>query len=408
MRPSNAPKVFAHFRIATMAGAGSDLLGLIDDGAIVVKDGRIEWVGPRDTLPVEYQSAETVDGQGKLITPGLIDCHTHLVFGGNRVDDWRKRLEGVSYQEIARQGGGILSTVRATRATPEDELFQEASRRLAAMVRGGVTTIEIKSGYGLDLETEKKLLRVIKRLSDECPIRVVPTLLAAHAVPQDFRGYPDRYVELICKEIIPACAADCVAVDAFCESIAFDLTQTERVLRAAIDHRKQIKLHAEQLSNMGGARLAARLGAISADHLEFLDEAGVHEMAERGAVAVLLPGAFYFLRETQKPPVELLRRFGVPMAVATDFNPGSSPIGSLLMAGNMAATLFGMTPTEVLLGMTINAARALRLDSSIGSLEIGKQADFVCWDCASPFELIYASGMAPSCRVYSKGKLIGA
>jgi imidazolonepropionase len=274
------------------------------------------------------------------------------------------------------------------------------------MLAGGVTTIEIKTGYGLDLESEQKLLQVIQRLARQSPANVIPTLLAAHAVPPEFRDRPDDYVDLVCNEIIPAAAPHCVAVDAFCESIAFDLQQTERVLRTGLEFGKQIKLHAEQLSRMGGARLAARLGAISVDHLEYLDEAGVRELAAAGTVAVLLPGAYYFLRETQRPPVEQLRAQGVPLAVATDFNPGSSPLGSLLLAANMAATLFGLTPGEALQGITIEAARALQLDSSLGSLQSGKRADLVCWDCTHPLELIYGIFTYPNAAVIKDGRLV--
>lgn len=398
--------VYANFTVATMVPRGSDSLGVIPAGAVVVQGNRIEWVGALSDLPLDYRTAERLEGRGRVLTPGLIDCHTHLVFGGQRIEDWRKRLEGVSYQEIARAGGGILSTVRATREASAEALYEAAADRLKRMLAGGVTTIEIKTGYGLDLESEQKLLQVIQRLARQSPANVIPTLLAAHAVPPEFRDRPDDYVDLVCNEIIPAAAPHCVAVDAFCESIAFDLQQTERVLRTGLEFGKQIKLHAEQLSRMGGARLAARLGAISVDHLEYLDEAGVRELAAAGTVAVLLPGAYYFLRETQRPPVEQLRAQGVPLAVATDFNPGSSPLGSLLLAANMAATLFGLTPSEALHGITIEAARALQLDSSLGSLQSGKRADLVCWDCTHPLELIYGIGVYPNAAVIKDGRLV--
>jgi imidazolonepropionase len=397
-------QLFVDFRIATMQGLEGNPLGLVENGALAIRGDSIAWVGKMVELPESFQSiANRVEGVGKLITPGLIDCHTHLVFGGNRIDDWRKRLEGVSYQEIARQGGGILSTVRSTRETSSDNLFFAAKKRLVKMISGGVTTIEIKSGYGLDVANELKMLRAIEQLAREMPVDIFATLLAAHAVPEEFRGEPDRYIDLVCNEILPACEAHCTAVDVFCESIAFDLKQTERVLRAARDHGKAIKLHAEQLSLMGAARLAAEFDAISADHLEYLDEPGVAAMANHGTVATLLPGAFYFLRERQRPPVELLRSYGVPMAVATDFNPGSSPLESLRLAANMSAMLFGLTPTEALLGITLQAARALKCDDRVGSLHNGRQADFVCWDCESPFELIYEIGGSLDCQVYKAG-----
>lgn len=398
--------VFANFTLATMVPRGDDPLGLIPAGAIVVQGNRIEWVGALSDLPLDYRTAQRFEGRGRVLTPGLIDCHTHLVFGGNRIDDWRKRLEGVSYQEISRAGGGILSTVRATRAASADELYQTASARLDRMLSGGVTTVEIKTGYGLDLESELKQLQVIQRLARQSPANVIPTLLAAHAIPPEYRERPEDYVRLVCSEIIPAAAPHCVAVDAFCESIAFDLKQTETILRCGLEYGKQIKLHAEQLSRMGGARLAAQLGAISVDHLEYLDEAGVRELAAAGTAAVLLPGAYYFLRETQRPPIELLREHGVPIAVATDFNPGSSPLGSLTLAANMAATLFGLTPNEALAGITIEAARALQLDSTLGSLQSGKRADLACWECTHPLELIYSIGATPAATVIKDGRLV--
>ena len=404
---STNEQLFLNFRIATMDSIEGNPLGWIENGALAIRDDTIAWVGPLVELPASFQSVvKKIDGHKKLITPGLIDCHTHLVFGGNRIDDWRKRLEGTSYQEISRQGGGILSTVRATRATTSDVLLFAAKKRLTAMIAGGVTTIEIKSGYGLDEANEGKMLQVIAQLASEMPVGISATLLAAHAVPEEFFGRPDQYVELVCNQVLPACAPRCTAVDIFCESIAFDLKQTERVFRAALEHGKAIKVHAEQLSLMGGARLAAEFNAISADHLEYLDETGVAAMARQGTAAVLLPGAYYFLREVQRPPVELLRAYGVPMAIGTDFNPGSSPLESIRLAANMASTFFGMTPIESLLGITLHAARALRREDRIGSLHVGKQADFVCWDCDSPFELIYGIGSSLDCRVYKSGNKI--
>ncbi len=398
--------VYANFTLATMVPRGEDRLGVLPRGAVVLQGNRIEWVGALTDLPLDYRTAERIEGQGRVLTPGLIDCHTHLVFGGDRIDDWRKRLEGVSYQEIAEQGGGILSSVRATREASAEDLYQSAARRLERMLAGGVTTFEIKTGYGLDLENELKQLQVIQRLARQSRANVIPTLLAAHAIPPEFRERPDDYVDLICNEIIPAAAPHCVSVDAFCESFAFNLAQTERVLRCGLEFGKQIKLHAEQLSLQGGARLAAQLGAISVDHLEYLDEAGVRELAAAGTVAVLLPGAYYFLRETQRPPVERLRDQAVPIAVATDFNPGSSPLGSLLLAANMATTFFGLTPAEALLGITIEAARALQLDSSLGSLQAGKRADLVYWECTQPLELVYSIGSPPTATVIKDGRLV--
>lgn len=400
--------VFENFRMACMDTRGGDPLGLISDGAMVVEGPTLLWVGRTLDLPLDYRSAERVSGDGKLLTPGLIDCHTHGVFAGDRIADWQKRMEGTSYEEIARGGGGILSTVRATRAASAEELYPPARQRLNQALSSGVTTLEIKSGYGLDLGNELKMLQVIQRLAADTPMGVIPTLLAAHAVPPEYLNSPDDYVATVCQEIIPAAAPHCVAVDVFCERIAFDLRQTERILTTALEYGKQIKIHAEQLSLTGGAALAARLGAVSADHLEYLDEAGVREMASNGTTAVLLPGAFYFLREKQCPPIDRLRAHGVPMAIATDFNPGSSPLGSLLLAANMAATLFGLTPREACLGITRHAAAALGLESSIGTLRAGKRADFVCWDCESPAELIYPIGVYPrALAVFKNGRQVG-
>ncbi|MFI8748291.1 imidazolonepropionase [Pseudomonas sp. NPDC077186] len=330
-------------------------------------------------------------GRGGVLTPGLVDCHTHLVYAGNRAGEFEQRLEGVSYEEIARAGGGILSSVRATRAASEDELIAASLPRLDALLADGVTTVEIKSGYGLTLADELKMLRVARRLGQLRPVRVITTLLGAHALPPEYAGRADDYVALVCDEMIPAAAAEGLAdaVDVFCEGIGFSPAQCERIYQAAKAHGLAIKAHAEQLSNLGGSALAARYGALSADHIEYLDEAGVRAMAEAGTVAVLLPGAFHVLRETQLPPIELLRQYGVPMAVASDANPGTSPICLPTLMANLACTLFRLTPREALSGMTAQAARALgRLD--LGRIEVGAPADLCLWDIQQPAELAYA------------------
>ncbi len=331
---------------------------------------------------------------GAWVTPGLIDCHTHLVFAGNRAREWEMRAQGASYEDIARAGGGILSTVRATRAESEDTLAQSAAQRARAMAAQGVTTIEIKSGYGLDLESETKMLRAAARAGELANVRVTRTFLGAHALPPEYKDNRAGYLDLICEQMIPAVAREklAVAVDAFCETIAFTPAETERVFAAAKAHGLRVKLHAEQLSDCGGAILAAKYDALSADHLEHLSQAGVDAMARAGTVAVLLPTAFYFLRETKMPPAEALRHAGVPMAIATDCNPGTSPVVSPLVALNMACTLFGMTPEEALTGMTCYAAQALGLQSEIGTLEIGKSADLAVWNISEPAELAYWIG----------------
>ncbi|MEX0873058.1 MAG: imidazolonepropionase, partial [Aquisalimonadaceae bacterium] len=371
--------------------------GAIEDAAIAVTGGRIAWVGPRSELP-DDDAVETRTLGGRWVTPGLVDCHTHLVFGGDRAEEFEQRLQGASYEDIARAGGGILSTVRATREADEQSLFDSAARRLDQLISEGVTTVEIKSGYGLDTENELKMLRVARRLGAELPVSVKTTCLAAHALPPEYRGRADAYIDLVCNEIIPAAAnaglAD--AVDAFCERIAFSAEQTERVFQAARKAGLAIKLHAEQLSDQGGAALSARYQGLSADHLEWVSEDGVRAMAEAGTVAVLLPGAFYALRETRLPPIEMLRQHRVPMAIATDANPGTSPALSLRLMINMACTLFRMTPEEALRGVTCNAASALGLADQCGTLEAGKQADFAVWDIASPAELAYWIGGNPN------------
>ena len=368
---------------------------------MLVEDGTIVWIGA-ESPPANAHSAKVINGNGRFLSPGLIDCHTHLVYGGNRADEWEQRLNGVSYEEIARRGGGILSTVTATRQTAEDELLKSAKRRAIRFVEQGVTTVEIKSGYGLDLETELKMLRVARRLEKALPIRVHTTLLAAHAVPPEFAGRADDYVELVCNEIIPAAATEglCGVVDVFCESIAFTLDQTKRVFDAARAAGLQIKIHAEQLSPSGAAKLAAEMGAISADHLEYLRHPDCAVLAKNNTVATLLPGAFYTLRETQLPPLDALRSAGVTIAIASDTNPGSSPMASILLVANMACTLFHMPPEEAILGLTRSAAKALRMHQHFGTLQVGKIADLAVWDIESPSELAYGIGHNPCVETY--------
>lgn len=382
--------------VATMMPKGR-AYGLIDDGAIAVVGEAIAWVGERAKLPPEFASLERMDVVGRLVTPALIDCHTHIVHGGNRAREFELRLEGASYEEIARAGGGIVSTVEATRAASEDSLTEGALVRLDALLADGVGTVEVKSGYGLDTETELRMLRVARRLEQERPVRIKTSFLGAHALPPEYAGRADAYIDLVCNEMMPAVAEEKLAdaVDGFCEGIAFSPAQIERVFDRAAELDLPVKLHAEQLSNLGGAALAARHGALSADHLEYLDQAGVQAMAEAGSVAVLLPGAFYTLRETQLPPVKALREAEVPIAVATDCNPGSSPLHSLLLAMNMACTLFRLTPEEALAGVTRNAARALGLGERSGVICEGAPADLAIWNLTAPAELSYLIGHRP-------------
>ena len=384
-------RLWRNARLATMAAAGA-----IEDGLIASRDGRIAYAGPRAEAPA-FEAAETIDCEGRWITPGLIDCHTHLVYAGDRSGEFEIRLAGASYAEIARSGGGIVSTMTATRQASEAELVTQSQTRLDDFLAEGVTTIEVKSGYGLSLEGETKQLRAARVLAGGRDVRIVATFLGAHAVPPEFKGETETYIDLVCGQMIPAVAKEGLAeaVDAFCENIAFSPAQVRRVFEAAQAHGLKIKVHAEQLSDQGGAALAASMGAMSADHLEFLDEAGAAAMAAAGTVGVLLPGAFYFTRETQIPPVELLRRLEVPIAVATDCNPGTSPLSSPLLAMNMAATLFGLTVEECLTGFTRNAARALGLGGEIGTLEAGKRCDLAIWDIERPAELVYHLGHNP-------------
>ncbi|MCY7294674.1 imidazolonepropionase [Alteromonas sp. a30] len=376
--------------------------------ALLIEGGKIIWVGSMKELSQYSVFPENLiqyDCQGKWLMPGFIDCHTHLVFAGNRSNEFEKRLNGVSYQEIAEQGGGILNTVNATRAASEEDLYQLAIRRAKAMLNNGVTTIEIKSGYGLDHETEKRVLKVAKRIEASLPINISKTYLGAHAIPPEFKGNADAYVNKICDEIMPDLAdANFIdAVDVFCENIGFTLAQTEKIFRRAKSLGLAIKGHTEQLSAMGGSELAANMGAMSVDHLEYLQASDVKAMAKNDTVATLLPGAFYYLKETKLPPINLLREHQVPMAIATDFNPGSSPIASLPLILNMACTLFGLTVEEALQGATLNAAKALGMQNQVGTLEAGKLADIVCWDISHPRDLVYEFGVITPSWIMKKG-----
>ena len=393
--------LWQHCNVATMANG---TYSIIEDAALVTRDGYIEWLGPRQQLPTgEYGQIHGLEGA--WVTPGLIDCHTHTVFGGNRSGEFEQRLQGVSYAEIAAAGGGIASTVRATRAASEDELFDSARQRLRCLLRDGVTSVEIKSGYGLSLESERKILRVIRRLGEALPVTVRSTCLAAHALPPEFKDRADDYIEHICNEMLPALAAEGLvdAVDAFCEYLAFSPAQVERVFKVAQQLGLPVKLHAEQLSSLHGSSLAARYQALSADHLEFMTEDDAIAMAAAGTVAVLLPGAFYFLRETQLPPMDALRKHGVKIAIASDLNPGTSPALSVRLMLNMACTLFRMTPEEALAGATQHAATALGLGDTHGSLEVGKVADFVAWQIDRPADLAYWLGGELDKRVVRHG-----
>jgi imidazolonepropionase len=383
-------------QLATMAGDGPGL-GVIEDGAIGATDGRIAFVGSAAKLPVGASALDTIRLDGRWVTPGLIDCHTHIVYAGNRAAEWEMRLAGASYQDIARAGGGILSSVKAVRAATDEALRAQALGRLDRLIAEGVTTIEAKSGYGLDLDNEVKLLRVARSLAERRPIRLVTSFLGAHALPPEAAGDRDAFIDTICATMLPAIAVAGLAdaVDGFCEAIAFSPEQIGRVFDAAKALGLPVKLHADQLTNGGGAALAARHGALSADHLEYTDEAGAAAMGAAGTVAVLLPGAFYMLRERQVPPVAAFRRHGVGMAVATDCNPGTAPLVSLLLTMNMSATLFGLTVDEVLRGVTREAARALGRSDTIGSLEVGKACDLAIWSVERPAEIFHTLGHNP-------------
>ena len=390
-------QIWTNCRVATMLADAAQPYGLIDDAALVAEGDQLVWVGPRREVPDEWSTRATAthDAGGALITPGLIDCHTHLVYGGDRAGEFEQRLMGVSYEGIARAGGGIVSTVKATRMATEEELARQSDLRLKRLMSEGVTTVEIKSGYGLALEHERKMLAVARALGRINPVTVRTTFLGAHATPPEFAGRNDDYIDEVLRMLAQLHSEGLVdAVDAFCERIAFSTAQVERVFKAAQALGLPVKLHAEQLSDNGGAQLAARYGALSCDHLEWVSEAGVAAMATAGSVAVLLPGAYYFLRETQLPPVDLLRQYKVPMAISTDCNPGSSPCTSILLILNMACTLFRLTPEEALAGITRNAARALGLNDR-GVLAAGMRADFVLWDVDQPAELSYCFGANP-------------
>lgn len=375
--------------------------GLLHDAALAIKDGRIAWIGARRDAP---PAAREHDCGGAWLTPGLIDCHTHIVHGGNRSDEWEARLNGATYEDIARQGGGIMATVRATRALDIDALVAASLPRVKALLAEGVTTLEIKSGYGLALDAEERMLRAARRIGELLPVHVVTTFLGAHALPPEFAGRPDDYISEVCDVMLPVLAEQGLvdAVDAFCERIGFTNAQTAHVFDKASALGLPVKLHAEQLSDQGGAELVARHGGLSADHLEHLSEEGIAAMARAGTVAVLLPGAYYYLRETVMPPIAALRAAGVPMAVATDCNPGTSPLTSLLLALNMACTLWRFTPQEALLGVTAHAARALGLQDEIGTLAVGKRADLALWNIARPADLAYAIGCNP-CKAVLQG-----
>jgi imidazolonepropionase len=390
-------RIWRNARLATISPSLPGL-GVVEQGAVVANEGRIIFAGQDAELPAELKrGTEIIDCGGRWITPGLIDCHTHLVHAGNRANEFEMRLAGASYEEVARAGGGIVSSVKALRAASEDDLVRETLPRLDTLLAEGVTTIEIKSGYGLDLENETKSLRAARRMGEERAVTVRTTFLGAHALPPEAKGDRSAYVELVTEKMLPAVAAEGLAdaVDGFCEGIAFSPEEMARVFKKAKALGLPVKLHADQLSNLHGAALAAGFGALSADHLEYTDEAGAAAIARAGTVAVMLPGAFYFIRETKKPPIELFRRHGAKMAVATDCNPGTSPLTSLLLTMNMAATLFGMTVEECLLGVTRNAATALGLAGETGALEPGKWADLAIWDIDAPAELIYRMGFNP-------------
>lgn len=387
--------IWRNVRLATMDPERNTPYGLVDGHALIIRQGKIRAIVPESSLYRTHDN--TFDMQGRLVTPGLIDCHTHLVFGGNRAGEWEQRLNGVSYQQISAQGGGINATVSATRRASDDQLLAVARARMERLIKEGVTLLEVKSGYGLDLATEEKILRVVSALAAENTLEISPTLLAAHATPAEYRDDPDGYITLVCETILPQLWEQGLfeTVDLFCESVGFSLAQSERVFKAAQALGIPVKGHVEQLSLLGGAQLVSRYHGLSADHIEYLDEAGVAAMSRSGTVGVLLPGAFYFLKEKQRPPVEWLRQYNVPMAVATDFNPGTSPFISLHWAMNMACVQFGLTPEEAWAGVTRHAAQALGRQATHGQLKAGFVADFVVWDAHLPVEILYEPGRNP-------------
>ncbi|MEB0863789.1 imidazolonepropionase [Citrobacter youngae] len=396
--------IWRNVRLATMDPERDTPYGLVDGHALIVRQGKIRDIVPESSLYLTHDN--TFDMQGRLITPGLIDCHTHLVFGGNRAGEWEQRLNGVSYQQISAQGGGINATVSATRSASDEQLLQLAQGRMERLIKEGVTLLEIKSGYGLDLPTEEKILRVVAALAAENTVEISPTLLAAHATPAQYRDDPDSYITLVCETILPQLWEQGLfeTVDLFCETVGFTLAQSESVFQAAQALGIPVKGHVEQLSLLGGAQLVSRYHGLSADHIEYLDEAGVAAMSQSGTVGVLLPGAFYFLKEQQRPPVELLRQYQVPMAVATDYNPGTSPFISLHWAMNMACVQFGLTPEEAWAGVTRHAARALGRHATHGQLKAGFVADFVVWDAELPVEILYEPGRNPIYQRVFKGQ----
>ncbi|MDJ1655429.1 imidazolonepropionase [Raoultella sp. Ech2A] len=395
--------IWRNARLATLNPQDSRPYGLLDRHALLVRNGRIEAAIPESDAP----AGRSVDLGGRLVTPGLIDCHTHLIFGGSRAQEWEQRLNGVSYQTISANGGGINSTVRATRESSEAQLLALAQQRLDRLLREGVTTVEIKSGYGLDLESERKMLRVARRLSESNAFELSATLLSAHATPPEYKDDPDGYITLVCETLLPTLWEEGLfeSVDVFCENVGFSPQQTERVFQAAQARGIPVKGHVEQLSSLGGAQLVSRYRGLSADHIEYLTEEGVAAMSHSGTVAVLLPGAFYFLNETRRPPVELLRQYQVPMAVATDYNPGTSPFASLHLAMNMACVKFGLTPEEAWAGVTRHAARALGRQASHGQLAAGFVADFAIWDAEHPVEMVYEPGRSPLWHRVVRGEM---
>jgi len=400
--------LWINVNIATMENAHNDY-GAIHHGALAIVAGKIVWLDTMEALAKKaYKAKEVIDGQNQWLTPGLIDCHTHLVYGGHRANEFEMRLQGKSYEDIARAGGGIVSTVNATRKATEETLLKSAMQRLTALHKEGVTTVEIKSGYGLDLNTEIKMLNVAQQLENTLPVTIKKTFLGAHTVPPEFLNNAQGYIAYVCDTILPQAAQLGLvdAVDVFCENIGFSLAETEQVFTAASQLNLPVKIHAEQLSNMKGAILASQFNALSADHIEYLCEEGVEAMRNANMVAVLLPGAFYFLRETKQPPIELLRKHNVSIAIATDSNPGSSPITSILLMLNMACTLFKLTPYEALLGVTYHAAKALGLSDAKGKLAVGYDADIACWDIEQPAQLSYQFGVNPLTQLMKAGKII--
>lgn len=408
MATSHWQQLITNVNIATMTEGGQGY-GEITNGALAIANGKIAWLGEMAELPAyDAQQLILINGQGQWLTPGLIDCHTHIVFGGSRANEFEMRLQGKSYEEIANAGGGIVSTVAATRNASQAELVELAKPRLAALFEQGVTTLEIKSGYGLDTQNEIKMLRAAGELAELFPVNIQRTFLGAHALPVEFQGLADEYIELVCNEMMPAVAEQGLAdaVDVFCESVGFTLAQTKRVFDAAKQYNLAVKVHAEQLSNLGASELAAGYGALSSDHIEFLDEAGIQAMKQADMTAVLLPGAFYFLRETQLPPIELLRKHNVAMALATDVNPGTSPFSSLTLMLNMACTLFRLTPAEALAGVTCHGAKALGLAATKGQLKEGYDADIALWNIRQPAELCYQFGVNALSALFINGEKV--